>query len=189
VAIKQGIPKLWPQLPLSTLVRFGGCNPKPSVTPIQAGTTKLCPQLPLVTLVRFCCAALFCSCAGIIVVGVVVWAVLATRAKLLDKPTSWFVAVPQLISLVQQHNQQHSTKTIQNALYQVPSQDKRPATKSELAWLINKEAVQAEAGRVTLVRVSAAVKVLSKLNVPGHVLSALAAVKAGTLLPSAPQQH
>ena len=121
--------------------------------------------------------------------GGVVWAILCSSSRAsASHCSSWLVCGQQLAHLAHQHIP-YTQKHIRNVLGKLAEPHKRLATPAEVAWLASKQVVAATAHRVTLIRVPAAIRVLSSLGVPGHVLSALGAMKAAALLPSPAQQQ
>jgi hypothetical protein len=127
-------------------------------------------------------------CTGILVAGLIIWAFLnPISMKSSSHASSWMVSISQLVSLVQNLRPGANTGTVRNQFTSVGQHLKRHPSSAELNWLRQQNAVSNSTAHVVLITISAAVRVLDKLQVPGEVITQLKTMQ--TAQPVQPPPH
>jgi hypothetical protein len=125
---------------------------------------------------------------GILVAGLIIWAFLnPISMKSSSHASSWMVSISQLVSLVQNLRPGANTGTVRNQFTSVGQHLKRHPSSAELNWLRQQNAVSNSTAHVVLITISAAVRVLDKLQVPGEVITQLKTMQ--TAQPVQPPPH
>lgn len=101
--------------------------------------------------------------------------------------SSWMVSISQLVSLVQNLRPGANTGTVRNQFTSVGQHLKRHPSSAELNWLRQQNAMSNSTAHVVLITISAAVRLLDKVQVPGEVITQLKTMQ--TAQPVQPPPH